>query len=391
MDKKPQHEVKPETYVEEFAKEFDLYLKDLNKGYLASKDTKLSLMLKIKNSWEVLYRGMQKLSPARPNLLFAATMLVTLVPSGLSIWNYPKIAIPVVGIGLATSLFCLRHFTLKAMETPGDKLFHHAIFAKRNPRLKATLQKFYEDSYFNLERLVQEVKTDSLSKDVRKDYAERIKELNAQLAAYKEEIAELKEENETLSVDYEEALIALVDTEEERNYMVKMYEYVNRFIEGMNVSLAQLIHNDFGKEFLQTLNFDQRYSLYRLEGIEGEEKFVYEGSGGLTGIDKQSIKEYINLTDEEDTVIQAYFAKNQEVEGKSRRYHTIAKGINIAQNESWVVVLYFQKREFAELKKDEEFATIRLNTIFDLFWVCLEIVSKYQAIKNEFEEAVKNE
>jgi hypothetical protein len=92
--------VKPERQLEDFTKDFNPYLKDLSKGYYATKDTPLSILLMAKNSWKVLYRLMQKFSPVRPNL-FPVVAAIWAIPAlglpTLSISAYPKYGVPAVG------------------------------------------------------------------------------------------------------------------------------------------------------------------------------------------------------------------------------------------------------------------------------------------------------
>lgn len=383
MSEKEGLKITPETYVEEFSKGFNPYLKDLNKGYLKSKDTNLTSGLVIKNSWKVLYRAMQKLSPARPNVMMIVAPLLAFIPAGFSIWNYPKYAVPIVAAAIVTYSLVMRSFTLKAMGTPGDELFHHKVYAKQNPRLKEALQKFYEDNYFDLERLLKDLKKESLDEKVRKDYADRIASLNNLIASLEKQLEEVKKNHNETEANYQEALEILIDTEEERDNYAKINEYITKFMEGMHTNLTLLIHNDFGQDFLRALKFDYKYSLYRLVN-KPEQGFVHEGS---SGINEAEVESFIKLEQKDNIVIQAYDNVTEEIEGQSRRYACVSRCINLSVEESWVVVLYFQRKELEDLKKDEDFASIKLNTVFDLFWVCLEIVSKYQTIKNELEEA----
>ncbi|QHS24144.1 hypothetical protein GWK91_15095 [Virgibacillus sp. MSP4-1] len=181
------------------------------------------------------------------------------------------------------------------------------------------------------------------------------------------------EETQKKLMDYSEHIQRLIENLQETQdgfyHFKERYNKMSRFLRQLRSNLSTLIK---GELTLSRLDFGCDYSLYKMDGqtisfIDGK-GFEPEKLGSRVSLDS-SCSHLINVL------------KNRTDEMLPSEDRTIiSKRMDLTNGEKWIVNIHLDETDAEEREKlnlDTNNGRLNLETSFQLFWLCLEIIQKF--------------
>ncbi|GAA0497037.1 hypothetical protein GCM10008986_25010 [Salinibacillus aidingensis] len=181
------------------------------------------------------------------------------------------------------------------------------------------------------------------------------------------------EETQKKLMDYSEHIQRLIENLQETQdgfyHFKERYNKMSRFLRQLRNNLSTLIKDELT---LSQLDFGCDYSLYK---IDGQTISFIDGKG----LEPEKLGSSVSLDSSPSHLINVLKNRTDKMLPSEDRT-IISKRMDLTNGEQWIVNIHLDETDAEEREKlnlDTNNGRLNLETSFQLFWLCLEIIRKF--------------